>query len=79
MQTLAAIKYAAIAMSALLVTGIVSLMILAAGKDEDITGIVMPALVLTVASIVVAVVAVVMQWQTRKSIGVQSERDHISR
>ena len=79
MQTLIAIKYCAIAMSALLVTGIVSLMILSADKDEDITGIVMPALVLTFASIVVAFVAAVMQRQTRKSIGVQSERDHSSR
>ena len=79
MQTLAAVKYGAIATSALLIAGIVSLMILAAGKDEDITGIVAPALVLTVASAVVAIVAAVMQRQARNAVGVLSESDHSSR
>ncbi|MFO1448809.1 MAG: hypothetical protein U1F61_11695 [Opitutaceae bacterium] len=55
------VKLAALGLSALMATGIVALMMLAAGKGEDITGIVAPALAITVASGLVAVVAAFRQ------------------
>jgi hypothetical protein len=55
------VKYSAIALSALMVAGIVTLMVLSRGTGEDITGIVAPALLITFASSVVATVAAVFQ------------------
>lgn len=55
------LKYAAMAFGTLLFAGIVTLMFIAWDKDEDITGIVAPALVLIFALVVVAIVAAVMQ------------------
>ena len=55
------IKLTAIALSALMVAGIVALMVLAAEKGEDITGIVAPALLIALVSGVVATVAAVLQ------------------
>ena len=70
---LKAIKYCAIALSALMVAGIVALMILSRGKGEDITGIVAPALLITLASGVVAIVAGVLQKQAQKAIDIREE------
>ena len=58
------VKYSAIAVSVLMVAGILTVMFLARGKtgdDGDIAGVVAPALVLTCVSGVVAVVAAVRQ------------------
>ena len=55
------VKYAAIAVSMLMVAGIVTLMVLSRGKGEDITGIVAPALLITFVSSVVATIAAVAQ------------------
>lgn len=55
------VKLSALCLGVLMAMGIVGLMILAAGKDEDIAGIVAPALAITVVSGVVAVVAAVRQ------------------
>ncbi len=55
------VKYAAITVGLLMVTGIIALMILSRGKGEDITGIVAPALLLTIISGIVATVAAVLQ------------------
>jgi hypothetical protein len=60
------IKYSAITISALMVTGIITLMILARGKGEDIAGIVAMALLVTIASSVVAIVAAVLQKKAQK-------------
>ena len=60
-QSLKMIKYAALAVGALMVAGIGALMFLARGKGEDITGIVAPALLVTIVSGVVATVAAVLQ------------------
>jgi hypothetical protein len=68
------IKYSAITISALLLTGILTLMILARGKGEDIAGIVAPALLLTLASGAVAVVAAVLQKRARKAVDMTSNR-----
>jgi len=62
------VKYAAIAVSSLMVTGIATLMFLARGTGEDITGIVAPALLITLASIVVAIVAYAFQKRAPKPI-----------
>jgi hypothetical protein len=60
-QFLKLVKYSAIAVGSLMVIGIVTLMFLARGKDEDIAGIVAPALLITILSVIAAVVAGVLQ------------------
>lgn len=55
------VKYAAITLSGLMAAGIVTLMVLARGTGEDITGIVSPALLLAAVSAVVAIIASVIQ------------------
>ena len=59
-------KYSAITLAALMLAGIATLMVLARGKGEDITGIVAPALLITFASGVVATVAAVLQKRTQR-------------
>ena len=59
--TLKYIKYSAVTISGLMVVGIATLMVLARGKGEDITGIVAPALLITFLSSVVATIAAVVQ------------------
>jgi len=60
------IKYAAVTISVLMVAGIATLMFLARGTGEDITGIVAPALLITFLSTVVAIVAAVLQKRTQR-------------
>jgi hypothetical protein len=69
------VKYSAIALSALMVAGIATLMVLARGKGEDITGIVAPALLLTFVSSVVATFAAVIQKRVQKAIDIKSKND----
>lgn len=57
-----------------MMTGIVTLMVLARGTGEDITGIVAPALLFTFISAVVAVVAAVIQRRTRKAFDQDKEQ-----
>jgi spore maturation protein SpmA len=64
--TLKYIKYAAVTISGLMVAGIATLMFLARGTGEDITGIVAPALLITLLSGVVAIVAVVLQKRAQR-------------
>jgi spore maturation protein SpmA len=64
--TLKYIKYAAVTISSLMVAGIVTLMLLARGTGEDITGIVAPALLITFLSGVVAIVAAVLQKRAQR-------------
>jgi hypothetical protein len=73
--SLKVVKYSAIALSAVMVAGIVTLMVLARGTGEDITGIVAPALLITFASSVVATVAAVCQKRAQKTIDVESNDD----
>jgi hypothetical protein len=68
------VKYSAITLSVLMVAGIVTLMVLSRGTGEDITGIVAPALLLTFASSVVAIVAAVLQKRAHKAPDKKSER-----
>ena len=56
-----------------MVAGIATLMVLSRGKGEDITGIVAPALLITFASSVVAIVAAVSQKGAQKTIDIKSE------
>ncbi|MET7671832.1 hypothetical protein [Micromonospora luteifusca] len=55
------VKYLALATGGLLVAGIATVMVLARGTGEDITGVVAPALLLTLLSAVAAVVAAILQ------------------
>jgi len=64
--TLKYIKYSAVTISGLMVAGIATLMVLARGKGEDITGIVAPALLITFLSSIVAIVAAVLQRRLRR-------------
>ncbi len=68
------VKYAAITLSVLMVAGIATLMILSRGTGEDITGIVAPALLITLLSSVVAIVATVLQKRVQKALDKKSER-----
>ena len=49
-----------------MLAGIATLMILSRGKGEDITGIVAPALLLTILSAVVATVAAILQKRAHR-------------
>lgn len=51
------IKVSALCLGGLMAAGVVGLMLLAAGKDEDIAGIIAPALLITVISGVAFAVA----------------------
>jgi hypothetical protein len=55
------VKYLALAAGGLMVAGIATVMVLARGTGEDITGVVAPALLLTILSVVAAVVAAILQ------------------
>jgi hypothetical protein len=72
-STLKLVKYSAITISALMVVGIVALMVLSRGKGEDITGIVAPALLITIVSGFVAIVAAILQKRVKKAIDTKKE------
>jgi len=72
-STLKRIKYSGITISALMVAGIVALMVLSRGKGEDITGIVAPALLITIVSGFVAIVAAILQKRVKKAIDTKKE------
>jgi hypothetical protein len=74
-QHLRIVKYSAIALSALMVAGIATLMVLSRGKGEDITGIVAPALLITFVSSVVAAVAAVREKRVQRATDIQSNHD----
>ena len=56
-----------------MVAGIVALMVLSRGKGEDITGIVAPALLITIVSGVIAIVAAILQKRVKKAIDTKKE------
>jgi hypothetical protein len=74
-QFLKLVKYSAIALAVLMVAGIVTLMVLSRGTGEDITGIVAPALLITIVASVVATVAAVAQKRAQKAIDLNSTND----
>ncbi|HMT06671.1 MAG TPA: hypothetical protein PKA82_01620 [Pyrinomonadaceae bacterium] len=55
------LKLSAIAFAMLMLTGVATLMYISWDKDEDITGIVAPALFLTICSSMVAIITAVLQ------------------
>lgn len=69
------VKYSAITLSGLMVAGIATLMFLSRGTGEDITGIVAPALLITFASSVVAIVASVFQKRQLKAVDIKPSND----
>lgn len=71
------IKYCAITISTLIVVGIISGVILTAGEGEDITGFISLGLMLTFASMVIAVFAAVLQRLLQEAIDIKSENDLI--
>jgi len=56
-----------------MVAGIVALMVLSRGKGEDITGIVAPALLITIVSGFVAIVTAILQKRAKKAIDTKKE------
>ena len=58
-----------------MLAGIATLMFLARGTGEDITGIVAPALLIAFASSVIAIVAYVYQMRQPKAIGAKPNND----
>jgi hypothetical protein len=72
-STLKRVKYSAITISAFMAAGIVALMVLSRGKGEDITGIVAPALLITIVSGFVAIVAAILQKRVKKAIDTKTE------
>ncbi|MFI6762821.1 hypothetical protein ACIBF5_27195 [Micromonospora sp. NPDC050417] len=60
------VKYLALTTGGLMVAGIATVMVLARGTGEDITGVVAPALLLTLLSVVAAVVAAILQGTSRR-------------
>jgi hypothetical protein len=69
------VKCCAITIGALMAAAIATVMVLAAGTKEDITGLVMMGLVITFASSIVATVAAVLQRHVQKAIDIKSEND----
>ena len=74
-RALKCIKYCAITISTLIVVGIISGVILFAGKGEDITGFISLGLILTFASMVIAVFAAVLQRLLKDAIDIKSDND----
>lgn len=68
------VKYSAITISALMVAGIATLMILSRGKGEDITGIVAPALLITFVSGVAAIVAAILQKRVKRALDLSNKK-----
>jgi spore maturation protein SpmA len=68
------LKHSAITISAVMAAGILTLMVISRGKGEDITGIVAPALLITLVSGVVAIVAAVLQRRVRKAVDKSSNK-----
>ena len=66
---LKAVKYSAIAVSALTLLGIAALMYISRDKEEDITGIVAPALLIVIVSTAVAIGATVLQKRAARGDG----------
>jgi ABC-type polysaccharide/polyol phosphate export permease len=65
---LKALKYVAISLGALMVAGIAFLMFISWDKDEDITGIVAPALLIVIVSVIAAIVTAILQWRAEKQL-----------
>lgn len=74
-RSLRYIKYCAIIISALMVAGIITLMVLSFEKGEDITGIVMPGLLVTFVSSVAAALVAVLQKHVQKAMEIKSENE----
>lgn len=71
------IKYCAITISTLIVVGIISVVILVAGKGEDITGFISLGFMLTFASMVITVFSAVLQRLLQEALDIKSENDLI--
>ncbi|GAC43654.1 hypothetical protein PPOP_3053 [Paenibacillus popilliae ATCC 14706] len=61
----------------MIVVGIISGVILIAGEGEDITGFISLGIMLTFASMVIAVFAAVLQRLLQEAIDIKSENDFI--
>ena len=63
---LKAVKYLAIAVAALMLAGIATVMFLARNTNDDITGVVSPALLITILSSATAFAASVLEKRAKK-------------
>jgi len=69
------VKYAAIAVCGMMVAGIATVMFLARGTGEDITGVIAPALSITLVSGVIAIVAAIFQKRGLKTVDIERNND----
>lgn len=74
-RALGNIKYAAVAISLLIIGGLITILIMASDKDEDMTGIVMPGLMIIFVSCVGTALVAVLQRHVQKAIELKSEND----
>lgn len=74
-KSLKYIKYCAITISTLVLTGLLSVVALTAGEGEDITGVIGIAFILVFGSLVIAVFAAVLQRLLKEAIDIKSEND----
>ncbi|MEH7121226.1 DUF2975 domain-containing protein [Neobacillus vireti] len=76
-RALKAIKRCAIIISASIATGLIFLVVMSAGKGEDITGLISLGFMLTFASSVIATFAGVLQRLVKEVIDIKLENDLI--
>jgi len=76
-RALKVIKRCAITLSAFIVAGIIFVILLSAGKGEDITGFISLGFMLTFASIVIATFAGILQRLVNEVVDIISENDLI--
>jgi hypothetical protein len=69
------IKYCGLMISALVVTGIVALIVLTYGEGEDIAGVIMLGIIITLVSLVGATLVAVLQMHVQKAVEIKSEND----
>ncbi len=74
-RSLKIMKYCAITIIGMMVTAILVVMIMASGKGEDITGVIMMGLIVTFVAAVGATVVAVLQRHVEKAIELKSEND----
>ncbi len=72
------VKYVAVAACGLMVAGIVTLMVLARGTGEDITGVVSPAALIAIVSGVVAIMAFIAERREPGNGKSESDTDRTS-
>lgn len=75
-RTLRRLKITAIILGVLMAAGILALLVISRGEGEDITGIVAPALLFTLVTGGVAIVAAILQKRVEKATETSESKHH---